>query len=93
MGVFQAQLDNVKENIPVVVAAPEGKALIIKDSVDEMLKKIVMRTYDQSELDKKFAEIIANWAKTKMLQKQTSTKCCPNTKSSPTANSPIGWAN
>ena len=58
LGVFQAQLDNVKANIPVVVAAPEGKALIIKDSVDEMLQKIVTRTYDQSELDKKFAEII-----------------------------------
>lgn len=57
LGLFEAQLDNVKENIPVIITAPQGKALIIKDSVDEMLKKILMRTYDQSELDKKFAEV------------------------------------
>jgi uncharacterized protein YlzI (FlbEa/FlbD family) len=57
LGIVEAQLDNVKENIPVVITAPEGKALIIKDSVDEMLKKILMRTYDQSELDQKFADL------------------------------------
>jgi hypothetical protein len=57
LGVFEGQLDNVKENIPVVVSSPEGKALIIKDSLDEMLKKILMRDYEQSELDQKFLEL------------------------------------
>lgn len=57
LGILQAQIDNVKENIPVIVTAPEGKSLIIKDSLDEMLKKIVMRDLDQSDLDKKFAEL------------------------------------
>jgi chromosome segregation ATPase len=57
LGILQAQIDNVKENIPVIVSAPEGKCLIIKDSLDEMLKKIVMRDLDQSDLDKKFAEL------------------------------------
>ena len=57
LGVFEGQLDNVKENIPVVVSSPEGKALIIKDSLDEMLKKILMRYYEQSELDQKFLEL------------------------------------
>ncbi len=57
LGILQAQIDNVKENIPVIVTAPEGKGLVIKDSLDEMLKKIVMRDLDQSDLDKKFAEL------------------------------------
>ena len=57
LGVFQAQIANVKENIPVIVAVPEGQALIIKDSLDEMLKKIALRELDQSDLDKKFAEL------------------------------------
>lgn len=57
LGILQAQIDNVKENIPVIVSAPEGKCLIIKDSLDEMLKKIVMRDLDQSDSDKKFAEL------------------------------------
>ena len=41
----------------MVVTSPQGKALIIKDSVDETLKKILLRTYDQSELDKKFQDL------------------------------------
>jgi hypothetical protein len=57
LGILEGQLDNVKENIPVVVSSPEGKMLIIKDSVDETLKKILMRTYDRSELDEKLREI------------------------------------
>jgi hypothetical protein len=57
LGIFQTQIDNVKENIPVIVAAPEGKGLVIKDSLDEMLKKIALRDFDQSDLDKKFAEL------------------------------------
>ncbi len=57
LGILQAQIDNVKENIPVIVTSPEGKGLIIKDSLDEMLKKIVLRDLDQSDLDKKFAEL------------------------------------
>jgi hypothetical protein len=54
---LEGQLDNVKENIPVIVSAPEGKMLVIKDSVDEMLKNILMHAYDQSELDMKLQEI------------------------------------
>ena len=57
LGIFEGQLDNVKQNIPVIVSSPEGKMLVIKDSVDETLKKILMRTYDQSEVDQKFREL------------------------------------
>jgi hypothetical protein len=60
--LLEGQLDNVKENIPVIVSSPEGKMLVIKDSVDEMLKNILMRAYDQSELDMKLREI-ANLSK------------------------------
>ncbi|TFH25388.1 hypothetical protein E4G67_01050, partial [Candidatus Bathyarchaeota archaeon] len=55
--ILEGQLYNVKENTPVIVSSPEGKMLIIRDSVDEMLKKILMRDYDQSEVDQKFREL------------------------------------
>ncbi len=55
--ILEAQLENVKENIPVIVSSPEGKMLVIKDSVDETLKNILMHAYDQSELDIKLREI------------------------------------
>jgi hypothetical protein len=57
LGVIEAQMQNVKENIPVIVSGPEGKALVMMDSVEETLRKILMRTYDQSELDQKFQEL------------------------------------
>ncbi len=57
LGVFEGQLNNVKENIPVNVSSPEGKMLVMKDLVDETLKKIIMRDYDQSEADQKFREL------------------------------------
>ena len=54
---LEGQMENVKENIPVTVSVPEGKMLVIKDSVDEMLQNILMKKYDQSELDTKLREI------------------------------------
>ena len=40
--IFEGQLDNVKENIPVDVSSPEGKMLVIKDSLEDTLKKSAM---------------------------------------------------
>jgi hypothetical protein len=57
LGVFQAQMQNVKDNIPVNVSGPEGRGLVIADSVEETLKKILMKTYEQSELDQQFQEL------------------------------------
>lgn len=54
---FDAQLNVVKDALPVVVAAPEGKALRIQDSLNEILKNIELRKYDQSELDQKLKDI------------------------------------
>ena len=55
--VFEDQLNNVKENIPVIVSSPEGKMLVIKDSLEDMLRKFAMRLYEMSELNQKFEEL------------------------------------
>ncbi|MCW4004728.1 MAG: hypothetical protein NWE95_12535 [Candidatus Bathyarchaeota archaeon] len=54
LGLFNEQIRNVKENIPVSMASSEGKALVIGDSFDELFKKIETDNYDQSELDPTF---------------------------------------
>ena len=54
--VFEGQLINVKENIPVNVSSPEGKLLIFKDTLEDTLNKSEMRSYDESDLTKKFEE-------------------------------------
>lgn len=55
--VFEGQLCNVKENIPVVVSLPEGKMLIIKDSLEDTLRNAAKRSFEQEELDNKFNEL------------------------------------
>jgi hypothetical protein len=55
--VFEGQLNNVKENIPVVVSSPEGKMLVIRDSLEDLLRKFEMRLYELSELNQKFEEL------------------------------------
>jgi hypothetical protein len=51
------QISNVKANIPVVVSVPEGKIFIIKDSLEDTLRKSESQLYDPVEMDKKFAEL------------------------------------
>ncbi len=55
--VFEGQLGNVKENIPVIVSAPEGKMLIIKDALQDTLRNASKHSYEQEELDQKFDEL------------------------------------
>jgi hypothetical protein len=55
--VFEDQLNNVKENIPVVVTFPEGKMLIIKDSLEDTLKKFTVHFYEPAELNQKYQEL------------------------------------
>jgi hypothetical protein len=55
--VFEGQLENVKKNIPIIVSAPEGKMLIIKDVLQETLKNAERRAYVQEELDEKYEEL------------------------------------
>ncbi len=55
--VFENQLNNVKENIPVNVTSPEGKLQIIRDSLDDTLKKLSAHYYDPADLNQKFQEL------------------------------------
>jgi len=51
------QIVNVKANIPVVVSVPEGRIFIIKDNLEDTLRKSESQLYDPVEMDKKFAEL------------------------------------
>jgi hypothetical protein len=55
--VFEGQLNNVKDNIPVDVSSPEGKMLVIKDSLEDTLRKSEARFYETEDLDEKFKEL------------------------------------
>ena len=55
--VFEDQLNNVKDNIPVSVTSPEGKLGVIKDSLDDTLKKLAIHYYDTADLDQKYREL------------------------------------
>ena len=55
--VFGGQIDNVKENISVDVSSPEGKMLVIKDSLEDTLKKSEMHYYEVADLNQKLQEL------------------------------------
>ncbi len=57
--VFEDQVNNVKENIPVTVTPVEGKLFIIKDTLEDIINKTTMRYYEQSEMDTKFTQLDA----------------------------------
>jgi hypothetical protein len=54
---FEVLLNEVKNSIPVTVSATEAKMLIIKDRLNDTLSKTSEKSYDASELDKKFNEL------------------------------------
>ena len=55
--IFQGQIENVKENIPVDVSSPEGKMLVIKDSLEDTMKKSAMHFYEPADLIQKIEEL------------------------------------
>jgi hypothetical protein len=55
--IFEGQIDNVKENIPVDVSSPEGKMLVIRDSLEDTLKKSAMHYYEAADLNQKLQEL------------------------------------
>jgi len=55
--IFEGQLDNVKQNIPVDVSSPEGKMLVIKDSLEDTLKKSAMHYYEVADLNQKLTDL------------------------------------
>ncbi len=54
---FKIQLDNVKSNIPVNVASPEGKMLIIKDKLDDVLGKSLSSFFAEADLSKIYNDL------------------------------------
>ena len=54
---FEDQLENVKANIPVIVSSPEGKTLVLKDSIQDILKRASLKEFQQQELDDKYNEL------------------------------------
>ena len=54
---FENQLNTVKTSIPVVVSSPEGKMLVIKDKIEDILKKAKSQFYMEADLDKAFEEL------------------------------------
>lgn len=54
---FEAQLGFVTENIPVVVSGPLGKNGVIKESLEEVIKRSEAHMYDQYELEQKLQDL------------------------------------
>jgi len=54
---FEGQIGNVKDNIPVIVSSPLGKTLVLKDTLQEILKRASLKEFEQLELDEKFNDL------------------------------------
>ncbi len=52
---LEGQIGVVKANVPVVVSATEGKTAVLKDSVQDILKRAAVSDFEQ--LDEKFTEL------------------------------------
>ncbi len=55
--IFEGQLDNINNNIPVTITTPQGKMIVIKDSLEDTLKNAEKHRYGQEELDQKFNQL------------------------------------
>jgi hypothetical protein len=55
--VFEAQLDTVKDSIPVSVSGTDVKMLLLKDKLTDILDKSKKGYYQASEVDKVFSEL------------------------------------
>ncbi len=54
---FETQMDIVKSSIPVNVSATEGKMLLIKDKLNDILNKAKNNFFDPSEIDKIYNDL------------------------------------
>jgi hypothetical protein len=54
---FEGQLNTVKTTIPVNVTVPEGKMLVIKDKLDDILRKSALALSNEADLDKLYVEL------------------------------------
>jgi hypothetical protein len=60
LSVLEQLLNEVKSNIPVDISSTEGKMLIIKDRLNDIISNTSSRLYDLSELNKEFNELDKN---------------------------------
>jgi len=54
---FEGNLNAVKSGIPLDVASVEGKMLVIKDKLDDVFAKALVKYYDAAESDRKYEEL------------------------------------
>ncbi len=54
---FKANLDTVKESIPVNVSSPEGRMVIINDNLDDILNKSVSAFFAEADLDRIYTDL------------------------------------
>jgi hypothetical protein len=54
---FEGQLNIVKANIPVKVSSPEGKMLVLKDKIDDVLAKCKTAYYMEADWDSIFEDL------------------------------------
>lgn len=54
---FENQLNIVKTSIPVNVSSPEGKMLLIKDRLEDLIGKSMSEFFAEADLDKTFEEL------------------------------------
>ena len=57
LGVFNEQIGKVKESIPVNVSAPEGKMLVLRDLVKDIVEKCDKHFYEVNDVNEKFVEL------------------------------------
>jgi hypothetical protein len=55
--ILEDELKIVKENVSVDVSSPEGKMLVIKDSLEDTLRKSELGFYKTQDLNRKFEEL------------------------------------
>jgi hypothetical protein len=55
--LLEGQVGSVKDNTPVMVSSPQGKTLVLKDSIQEIMKRASLHEFEQLELDERFGEL------------------------------------
>ncbi len=52
--LLESQIELVKNSCPVVITSPQGKALVLKDSVSEVLKAATLHELSQADINDRF---------------------------------------
>ena len=55
--LLEEQIGKVKESLPLMVSSPQGKASVLKESIQDIQKRASLHQYEAQELDEKFFEL------------------------------------